>query len=280
VRLPALIAVAAALSVLAAPVAAHAALPDGRAYEMVTPVDKNGLETGPGVPSVNGNAVNWEAPGGCCGATSAAFTLYQSRRAADGSWSTASKTPNPPTALVGRFAEQNPLFFSGDLSKTIFTTPASYDPNNQRPLSPSNSPYLDLYEQGSTGAMSWITQGPFPGSGTGPFVATFSAATPDGNSVLFNTTEQLTPNATGLADLNTPPQYLYVRNIAAGTTELVNVDNNGDLINPYGGIGGDGWFLGQSFLPANVFGTTTNAISSDGSNRPRRRPTTEATVAT
>jgi hypothetical protein len=127
VRLPALIAVAAALSVLAAPVAAHAALPDGRAYEMVTPVDKNGLETGPGVPSVNGNAVNWEAPGGCCGATSAAFTLYQSRRAADGSWSTASKTPNPPTALVGLFAEQNPLFASLDKHE-VFTPTRIYPP--------------------------------------------------------------------------------------------------------------------------------------------------------
>ena len=260
-----LLATGLALLCLCAPTVARAALPDGRAYEMVTPVDKNGLETGPGVPSVNGDKVNWEAPGGCCGATSAAFTLYQSKRSADGSWQTGSLTPTPSTALVGLFAEQNPLFFSSDLSKTIFTTPASYDAANVRPLSPSNSPYLDLYLQDGAGNMTWLTRGPFAGSGTGPFVATFSAATPDGNSVLFNTTEQLTPNATGLADLNTPAQFLYVRNVAAGTTELVNVDNSGNLLDEWGAIGGDGWFLGQSFLPANVFGTTTNAISSDGS---------------
>src|SRR6476646_8703433 len=52
-----------------------APLPDGRGYEMVTPVDKNGIETGPGIGSVNGNAVNWESIGGCCGATSSAATL-------------------------------------------------------------------------------------------------------------------------------------------------------------------------------------------------------------
>ena len=41
-------------------------LPNGRAYEQVTPVDKNGVDTGVGTPSTNGNAVNWEAIGGCC----------------------------------------------------------------------------------------------------------------------------------------------------------------------------------------------------------------------
>jgi hypothetical protein len=306
-----------------------APLPDGRGYEMVTPVDKNGIETGPGIGSVNGNAVNWESIGGCCGATSSAATLFQSGRTAGG-WQTSALTPKSPTPLVGLFAEQAPLWWSADLGRTIYTTPASYAAGNNRPGGPGATQYLDLYEQGPTGAMTWLTQGPFPGAGTTEDIATFDAASPDGQHVAFDSTERLTSDATGLADLNTPPQFLYERNVAAGTTNLVNVATTtlgvaaaaGDtqitvagstafaanqsvtigtgagsetgtiasvddathitlsaaltsahavgsaveaLISPDGAILGDGNFLAQSFLAANIFGSTTNAISSDGS---------------
>src|ERR1700756_2749142 len=40
--------------------AAALALPDGRAYEQVTPVDKNGIDTGAAIPSTTGNSANWE----------------------------------------------------------------------------------------------------------------------------------------------------------------------------------------------------------------------------
>src|ERR1700748_3259393 len=126
-----LAAVCAAFVGVALPAAALA-LPDGRGYEQVTPVDKNGIDTGAGIPSTNGNAANWEAIGGCCGATSSAVTLSPSRRPATG-WTTNALTPKPPNGgLVGLFAEQAPLWWTGDLTKTIYTTPASYDAGNQR----------------------------------------------------------------------------------------------------------------------------------------------------
>lgn len=53
----------------------------------------------------------------------------------------------------------------------------------------------------------------------------------------------------------------------AGTTQLINVDNTGALISPDGAILGNGnWLLQGSgtFLAADQYGTTTNAISSDG----------------
>lgn len=322
----------AALVVLAAPSIALA-LPDGRGYEMVTPVDKNGNEVGPATPSTDGNSADWQAIGGCCGASSAASTLYRSTRTSGG-WQTTAMTPTPnpilnPNGLTGLFEEQQPVWYSGDLTKTIYTTPASYASGDNRPPSPSASPYLDLYEQGPGGSMSWLTQGPFSGAGTNPVAATFAAATPDGNTVAFDTTEQLTTDATGLASLNTPPQFLYVRNIATGTTTLVDVtttaltadvaanattipvastsafapgqsvtigngpDKESDtiasvpdatdidltnplvnghsatepveaLISPDGAIAGNGNWLGQGFEPADVYGTTTNSISSDG----------------
>src|SRR6476646_3182691 len=105
----------------ALPAGALAALPDGRGYEQVTPPDKNAQEVGSGVTGTDpsaGNAVNWEAIGGCCGATSAASTLYQSSLSSNG-WPTTAKTPTPTTPLVGLFEEQQPMTWSADLSKTV-----------------------------------------------------------------------------------------------------------------------------------------------------------------
>jgi hypothetical protein len=198
------------------------ALPDGRGYEMVTPLDKNAQEVGAGIGSTSGNAVNWEAIGGCCGATSAASTLYQSTRTAGG-WQTTPKTPTPPTPLVGLFEEQQPMWWSGDLSKTIYLTPSSYAAGDNRPPGAGETVFFDLYAQDASGALSWLSQGPFPGAGTHQDNATWAATTPDGNSTLFTSAEQLTSDATGLKSLNTPPEFLYDRNISKGTTTLVNV---------------------------------------------------------
>ena len=207
---------------LTAGAAFAASLPDGRSYEKVTPLNKNGIEVGVGIGSIAGNAVNWEAIGGCCGATSAALNLYQSVRTASG-WKTTAKTPMPPKPLVGLFQEQAPMWWSSNLNKTIYLTPASYASGDKRPAGPGSTSYDDLYEQAPAAGMTWISQGPFPGAGRNPDTATWAATTPNGNSVLFNTQEQLTSDATGLASLNTPPEFLYDRNVAAGTTTLVDV---------------------------------------------------------
>ena len=112
--------------------------------------------------------------------------------------------------------------------------------------------------------MTWLSQGPL-GSGSGPYSAEFDGATPDAAKVVFSTAEPLTANATGLAALNTPPQYLYVRDVAQGTTELVDVGEDGTLLSPYGASLGSGGWLHEELLPVNREGTTTNAISADGS---------------
>ena len=243
--------------------AAALALPDGRGYEQVTPLDKNAQEVGAGIGSTSGSAVNWEAIGGCCGATSAASTLYQSARTADG-WQTTAKTPTPATPLVGLFEEQQPMWWSPDLSKTIYLTPSSYTANDARTPGPGETAFFDLYEQDASGALSWLT-GPFPTTpDTNQFNATWAATTPDGTSTLFNSKESLTPDATPLSPANPDAEYLYDRNNSTGTTTLINVDNSGALISPFGAIAGNGNFLNEPSLPANDQGTTTNSISSDG----------------
>jgi len=305
-------------------------LPDGRAYEQVTPPAKNGVDPGYAASSTNGNLVDWEGIGGCCGASSASVELYQAARTASG-WQTTPETPNPTVPLEGLLQEQAPMWWSPDLSQTIYWTSASYPGGANRAPGPGSTTYNDLYLQGPTGGPKWLSQGPFPGSGTGPYNATLAAATPDGNSVAFTTQEQLTSDATGLASLNTPPEYLYVRDVSAGKTTLVDVTtstlsaaasasdttitvassqafaagqpitigNQGAsdvetdtvasvpdsthitlntplvnahasgeaveaLISPDGAIAGNGNWLDQPWTPADLFGTTTNAISSDG----------------
>ncbi len=256
-----------AVAGVAAASAAAQNLPDGRAYELVTRYEENGrevglsgAEAGYGVPSVDGDAVDWQSLGGCCGAASAVSDLYQSDRGALG-WQTKVLTPVPPEPSVDLLEAQAPVFTSPDLRETIFATSASYAPGDHRPF---GGRFYDLDVEGPTGSMTWLSQGPF-GSGSGLYSAEFDGATPDAGRVVFSTAEPLTANASGLAELNTPPQYLYVRDVTRGTTELVDVGEDGKLLNPYGAsLGGGGW-LREDLLPVSREGTTTNAISSDGS---------------
>lgn len=305
--------------------AAAATLPDNRGYEQVTPLDKNGVDVGTGIPSPDGNKLDWESIGGCCGAnTSSGAELFQETRGASG-WSVKALTPKPPHPQVSLFAEQAPMWWSPDLGNTVFWTAAGYDPKNTRPGAPGVIPYADVYLEDPNGGLSWISQGPFAGAGTAPLDATFDGATPDATHLVFSTGEQMTADATGLADRGTPPEFLYLRNTSDNTTQLVDVTTtalsaaaaSGDstitvasssafasgqpitigsesdtvdsvpdgthialsspltgahpagtaveaLISPDGAILGNGNWLDSKWQPANLFGTTTNAISSDG----------------
>ena len=101
--------------------AARAALPDARAYELVSPAGENATPPYAAVPSVSGEAVDFQARGAFARASTGSLNLYQATRTAD-SWQTTPLTPTPPSPL-GPLEEQVPLFYSPDLSQTIFTTP-------------------------------------------------------------------------------------------------------------------------------------------------------------
>ncbi len=256
-----------AVACVAAASTAAQTLPDNRAYELVTRYEEDGrevglsgVEAGYGVPSVDGDAVDWQSFGGCCGAASAAPNVYRSERGADG-WQTKVLTPVPLEPSVDLLEVQVPVFTSPDLQETIFATSASYAPGDDRPF---GGLFYDLYMEGPSGAMTWLSQGPL-GSGSGLYAAEFDGATPDAGKVVFSTAEPLTANASGLAELNTPPQYLYVRDVAHETTELLDVGEDGKLLSPYGASLGNGGWLHEEPLPVNREGTTTNAISADGS---------------
>ncbi len=240
------------------------ALPDNRGYELVSPVDKNGVELGDPVSSRDGNSVNWQSLGALGDATSGSLNLYQARRTATG-WQTTGLTPTPTT--TPRFLEfQAPMQWSIDLTKSIFFTEQSYDPGDE------DHGGMDLYMRGPDGKVSWISKG--SQGGTAPRQVTFDYATPDEHFVAFSTEESLTPDATGMAEGGGSQvyDYLYVRDVATAATHLVNVDDSDALIGTEGALLGNGYTLQRgeppdfSYLPADgESGTTTHAVSNDGS---------------
>ncbi|HEX5853888.1 MAG TPA: hypothetical protein VFY36_12450 [Solirubrobacteraceae bacterium] len=200
---------------------AVASLPDGRGYELVSPVAKNGVRPYAAVPSLNGDVVDFQAPGAFAGATSGSLNLYQATRTTGG-WQSTPLTPTPPKAL-GALEEQAPVWFSRDLSRTIFTTPESYAPSDE------DGGALSLYLRDSGGGLTWLSQGAQGGSE--PNHVTFDGATPDASSVVFSSGASLLPAATGLNTAVFPePEYLYKRDVAGGQTSLLSLDSSGQPV--------------------------------------------------
>lgn len=254
------------LALLTASSASAQALPDSRAYELITRYAENGAEVGLGTAdpvftagATTGNAVDWESLGACCGATIGGVNVYQSQRGMEG-WYARVLSPTPDRPLSGLYEEQAPVFWSGDLSQTIFSTPASYAAGDDRP---KGSDATDLYLQGPTGTLTWLSQGP-SGSGTSSQGATFDGATPNLEEVIFSTAEPLTADASGL-DSEKGAQYLYARKVRTATTTLINVETAGKLISPYGARLGNDGPPKEGLFQLEAGGSTTHAVSEDGS---------------
>ncbi len=216
-----LVALLALLASLALAGTASAALPGTRAYELVSPPGENATAPYGAVPSVSGEAVDFQARGAFAGAASGSLNLYQATRSASG-WQTAPLTPTPSSPL-GTLEEQVPLFYSPDLSQTIFTTPESYAPGD------ADAGALDLYLREANGSLTWLSQG--PEGGAAPDEVTFDGATPDAGGVVFSTAEPLLPDATPLEAGDVPQaEYLYDRIVSSGQTQLIDVDEAGELL--------------------------------------------------
>ena len=199
-----------------------AALPDGRAYELVSPAEEGAVAPYAAVPSLRGEAVDFQARGAFAGAGSGSLNLYQAtahREPAGGPRRSPRRRPRP-----GSDAGAGPLFYSPDLLQTIFTTPASYTPEDE------DGGALNLYLRSSNGALTWLSQGSEGASA--PDEVTFDGATPDASSVVFSTAAALVPTATQPEHVSVypEPEYLYDRLLSAGQTSLVNVNNAGEPV--------------------------------------------------
>jgi hypothetical protein len=220
-----------------------AQLPDCRAYELTSPVLKNGFDVLSDSPRAAraGGGVVFAAMGAFPEASSAGLlTFYLSRRNPNGDgWTTKAVSPqlNPlggPTTA--------PFFdWTADLSKAILQTP----PNS--PLSPESVPGAqDLYlRDNATDAFSLISHGPVPFEPK----PTYGGASADFSHIVY--TDQIPETAA------TPPTAANeVYEQVNGETRMVGILPNGDAVS--GGV-----LFGSTAVGFGV--PTREAVSDDGS---------------
>jgi NHL repeat len=223
------------------------ALPDCRAYELVTPSQKDGNEIGlpkdeaDAAVAVDGTHVQYATgtAGAFGDATSGITGRFLATRSAGGWTSTFVGLPTPPHPELQDLG--TPVGASRDFSTIFYNTSAGLDPRDQ-----NNS--VDVYSRSADGSVSWISQN--DALATAAVSSQFVGASADGSHALFQTRQPLTPGAQSLVAGN----ELYER--VGKSTILVGVNTDGTLTSACGAIAGSAIAL-QGVQP--------NAISSDGS---------------
>jgi DNA-binding beta-propeller fold protein YncE len=225
------------------------ALPDCRAYELVTPNQKDG--NGIGLPkdqadaivAADGRHVEYapNTTGSFGDATNALGPRFVATRGASGWESTFVGLPapaHPELTEVGIVVGA-----SSDLSRIFYESPTSLDPLDQDGVT-------DVYARNLDGSVSWISQN--GALATAPISSEFVGTSADGSHVLFATEQALTPAAQSLR----AGKELYER--VGETTNLVGVRTEGSLTSACGAIAGSG-------RSDTYGGTVAGSISSDGS---------------
>jgi hypothetical protein len=182
---------------------ASAGLPDCRAYEMVSPVDKEGGETltlpnVPGFPAgidqgaVSGDALTYSSYRAFADPEAAPFTSqYIARRDPGAGWSSESISPPREKPLPNPSLDTEFLLFSKDLSNSWLTS--DFDP----PLTEEAiDGYRGLYRRDND-AGTYEVQCPVepPETGSGEFRLEPQGASADGSHVVFRANDKLTPDA-------------------------------------------------------------------------------------
>jgi hypothetical protein len=158
------------------------ALPDCRSYEQVSPVEKNFTdalgEAGVVQSAPSGDGVTFFSDAPFPGVLSATGpSLYLGARA-DGEWSTQGLVPPTiPRSLPGH-GSASVLSLTEDLSQAI----VNIEPGLEAGLAPGRYSYL---RDNATGTFQLL----------GPGIATFADATADHSRIIFESSEQLLPEA-------------------------------------------------------------------------------------
>jgi len=157
-------------------------LPDCRAYEQVSPVDKNFTDALEGTDVVqsspSGDGVTFFSAAPFPGVLSATGTsLYLSARAG-GEWSTQALVPPTVSRSLPGHGSASVLGLTEDLSETIVNT----EPGLEAGLAPGRYSYL---RDNASGAFRLLSPG----------IATFADAAADDSRIVFESGEQLLPNA-------------------------------------------------------------------------------------
>jgi hypothetical protein len=224
-----------------------ARLPDCRAWEMVSPVDKANNDVFAGFRSTaDGSALAYSSFGGFAGSTTAGFynSGYVARRTGTG-WVTTSETPETtaPNPSLATIAEE--MDFSDDLSTFFTTTTGPYNVND---LNNANDVYMRLPH----GTVDWLSTTNPDAADTIAADSWYAGRSEDSSKVVIESMAQL---ATG-APAGTRQVYEW----SNGTLTPVS-------ILPGGGYDSNGAELGSGAAGTSDYGSPPerDAVSADGS---------------
>ncbi|HEY2142657.1 MAG TPA: hypothetical protein VGG98_11440 [Solirubrobacteraceae bacterium] len=256
-------------------------LPDGRGYELVSPVDKNGGEVDEGVvdgetraplqASEDGSAVTYASATGFEGVAREAEgsvyrSSYLSRRGPVG-WSTENITP--PTSAEGHV---NPISrqddsweaMAPDLSAGFVISNSTLIPGS---FSGYDMPYRREDASGAYQALSPVAPphlqaGNYSSEVEGQFVSFFAGASSDFSHIAFSANDALTPDA--VASANPLDRNLY--EWADGHLRLVNILPDGSVLPPSSHpVFGTNYDEGSEVEAGPGGGAYSNVVSADGS---------------
>jgi hypothetical protein len=249
-------------------------LPDCRAYEMVSPVDKNGTD----VQNVlkfghDGEGAAWLSLGAYADGNGAnAEVPYVAARGVDGSWSTTSFFPEQPAGeyrpgLLGLFGG---YAFPDDFSSMLEVSGGPLDllDQDEKFFGAFWKGYSDIYRVGPDRKAVWIsrnTEGPTPNEFAD---APLRGMSSDGSTIFFESAEALAAGAPA-ADLecanSSVPQTCNLYRWQSGQVIYVGYDQENQPL-----AGGSG--LGSSLTGAGPGSGSagdlpdSNAVSADGSS--------------
>jgi DNA-binding beta-propeller fold protein YncE len=248
-----------------------AALPDCRAYEMVSPLDKDNGDvlallnifnhtTLLDQSSVDGSAFTFSSYRAFADPKSAPYTnQFLAKRKAGSGWQTESLDPQGPGAS---FFENPVNAFSPDLGSAWLTWRNPAGEPRPDPCAPAET--LNLYRRdNASGVFSALSCAEID---TGFFQPEIQGFSVDGSHSVFRADAALTPDAsgaTGAVPVPHPIYQLYESN-GAGQLQLVSVLPNGEAAERDASAGAVGETNPNSHWNFNRLGSLSNAVSADG----------------